>query len=56
MNSFFRRLRTRRLAFTFTILATLSAGIVIGSVVANGVHGQTKVNSSDAASSRFHRR
>ena len=49
MKSLLRRLRTRRLAFTFTILATLSAGILIGSVVADGVHGQTKVNSSDAA-------
>lgn len=49
MKSLLRRLRTRRLAFTFTILATLSGGILIGSLVANGVHGQTKVNSSDAA-------
>jgi serine protease Do len=49
MKSLLRRLRTRRLAFTFTTLATLSAGILIGSLVANGVHGQSKVNSSDAA-------
>lgn len=46
-------LRTRRLASTFTILATLSAGILIGSVVAHGVHGQeskqaTKIDTSDA--------
>ncbi len=49
MKSLLGRLRTRRLAFTFTTLATLSVGILIGSVVANGVHGQSKVNSSDAA-------
>jgi serine protease Do len=42
-------LRYRRLASTFTILATLSAGILIGSVVAHGVRGQeSKVDSSDA--------
>jgi serine protease Do len=44
------RLRYRRLASTFTILATLSAGILIGSVVAHGVRGQesSKVDTSDA--------
>lgn len=46
-------LRTRRLTSTFTILATLSAGILIGSVVAHGVHGQEskqaqKIDTSDA--------
>jgi serine protease Do len=42
-------LRNRRLASTFTILATLSAGILIGSVVAHGVRGQeSKVDSTDA--------
>jgi len=49
MNSLLERLRIRRLASTFTILATLSAGILIGSVVAHGVKGQeSKVDSSDA--------
>ena len=49
MKSLLERLRTRRLASTFTILATLSAGILIGSVVAHGVRGQeSKVDSSDA--------
>lgn len=48
MKSLLRRLATRRLASTFTILATLSAGILIGSVAAHGVHGQDKVDSSDA--------
>jgi len=43
------KFRTRRLGFTFAILATLSAGILIGSVVAHGVEGkETKVDSSDA--------
>ncbi|MBT9330268.1 trypsin-like peptidase domain-containing protein [Paracidobacterium acidisoli] len=42
-------LRYRRLTSTFTILATLSAGILIGSVVAHGVRGQeSKVDSTDA--------
>ncbi len=49
MKSLLERLRIRRLASTFTILATLSAGILIGSVVAHGVKGQeSKVDSSDA--------
>ena len=34
------KFRTRRLSFTFAILATLSAGILIGSVVAHGVDGK----------------
>src|SRR5579875_2208985 len=48
MKSLLRRLGNRRLASTFTILATLSAGVLIGSIAAHGVHGQDKVNSSDA--------
>lgn len=53
MKSLFGRLRYRRLASTFVILATLSAGILIGSVVAHGVHGQeakhtSKIDTSDA--------
>src|SRR5271170_6114004 len=49
MKSLFERLRLGRLATTFTILATLSAGILIGSVAAHGVRGQeNKVDSSDA--------
>ncbi len=43
------KFRTRRLGFTFAILATLSTGILIGSVVAHGVDGkEAKVDSSDA--------
>lgn len=50
MTSMFQRLRASRLASVFTILVTLSAGILIGSVVAHGVHGQqTQVDSSDAS-------
>ena len=49
MNDPLQRLPTRRLLSTFTILATLSGGILIGSVVAHGVHGQDKaVDSRDA--------
>jgi len=49
MNSPLERLRIRRLASAFTILATLSAGILIGSVVAHGVRGQEKsVDTRDA--------
>ena len=50
MNAPLERFRIRRLASTFTILATLSAGILIGSVVAHGVHGQDKaVDTRDAS-------
>ncbi len=46
--------RIRRLASTFTILATLSAGILIGSVVAHGVHGQDKaIDTRDATPLRI---
>ncbi len=50
MNSPLERLRIRRLASSFTILATLSAGILIGSVVAHGVRGQEKsIDTRDAS-------
>jgi serine protease Do len=43
------RFRYNRLASTFTILATLSAGILAGSFLAHKVRGQeSQVNSSDA--------
>lgn len=49
MNALLRRLQARRLASVFTILATLSAGILIGSVAAHSVHGkEAQSNSSDA--------
>jgi serine protease Do len=49
MNSFLRRIKLNRLAPTFVILATLSVGIIIGSVAVHGVKGnENQVNSSDA--------
>ena len=49
MKSLFERLRSRRLASVFVLLATLSAAIVAGSFAAHGVRGQeTKNLSSDA--------
>jgi len=49
MKSFLGRLRYNRLASTFTILVTLSAGILAGSFLAHQVRGQeSQVNSADA--------
>src|SRR5271168_900897 len=49
MKPLLERLRTSRLATTFTILGTLSAGILIGSVAVHGVRGnETQTDSSDA--------
>ena len=50
MNTIFERLRKRRLASAFVVLATLSAAIVAGSFAAHGVRGQEKQNSSADAS------
>jgi len=44
----FARLRARRLTLTFAILATLSVGILIGSVLTSTVSGKEQVDSSDA--------
>jgi serine protease Do len=49
MKSLFERLRARRLASTFVLLATLSAAIVAGSFAAHGVRGQEKQNDSTDA-------
>jgi serine protease Do len=49
MKSFFERLRTRRLASVFILLATLSAVIVAGSFAAHGVRGQEKQSDSTDA-------
>ena len=50
MKSLLGRIRYNRLASTFTILATVSACILVGSMVAHKVRGQeSQVNSSDAA-------
>jgi serine protease Do len=49
MSSFFERLRSRRLASVFVLLATLSAAILAGSFAAHGVRGQEKqISSADA--------
>jgi serine protease Do len=49
MNSLLRRIKFNRLAPTFVILSTLSAGILIGSLAVHGVKGsENQVNSSDA--------
>jgi serine protease Do len=46
MKSLFERLRSRRIASTFAVLATLSAAIVAGSFAAHGVRGQEQQNDS----------
>ena len=46
MKSLFERLRSRRLASAFVLLATLSVAIVAGSFAAHGVRGQEKQNDS----------
>jgi serine protease Do len=49
MKSLLGRLSQRRLVSTFTVLATLSVGILVGSFVTHGVRGQeSKVDTSDA--------
>src|SRR5580698_214977 len=48
MNSRLGRASARRLLFTFIILTTLTAGILIGSVVSHGVKGKEQVSSADA--------
>jgi serine protease Do len=49
MNLFFERLRSRRLASAFVLLATFSAVIVAGSFAAHGVRGQEKQSDSSDA-------
>ncbi len=49
MRTLFERLRSRRLASAFVMLATLSAAIVVGSFAAHGVRGQEQQNSSTDA-------
>jgi len=49
MKSLFERLRARRLASTFIVLATISAAILAGSFAAHGVRGQETQNSSTDA-------
>src|SRR4051812_36134950 len=49
------RLRSHRLAATFVLLGTLSAGVIAGSVLTGTVHGamQQKADTSDAAPLRI---
>ncbi|HTB97982.1 MAG TPA: trypsin-like peptidase domain-containing protein [Terracidiphilus sp.] len=49
MKSLLERLRSRRLAMVFVVLATLSAAIVGGSYAAHGVRGQEQKNDSSDA-------
>ena len=49
MKLLLERLRSRRLASTFVLLATLSAAIVAGSFAAHGVRGQEKQSDSSDA-------
>jgi len=49
MKLLFERLRSRRLASTFLLLATLSAAVVAGSFAAHGVRGQEKQSDSTDA-------
>ena len=45
-SAFWSRFKAHRLAYTLTILATLTLGILIGTVVSYGVKGQERKNSS----------
>jgi len=47
-SAFWVRLKANRLAYTLTILATLTIGILIGTIVSRGVKGQESKKSSDA--------
>ncbi len=49
MKLLFERLRNRRMASAFILLATLSAAILAGSYAAHGVRGQEQQNSSSDA-------
>src|SRR5467141_5356803 len=47
-SAFLARFKANRWAYAFTILATLTVGILIGSVVSYGVKGKEGQKSSDA--------
>src|SRR5581483_5645614 len=49
-SAFWARFKANRLAYTLTILATLTVGILIGTIVSFGVKGQEKKSSSSDAS------
>ena len=48
-SAFWVRLKANRWAYTFTILATLAVGILIGTIVSYGVKGKEGQKSSDAS-------
>jgi len=48
-SDFWVRVKANRLAYTLTILATLTVGILIGTVISKGVRGQESKKNSDAA-------
>jgi len=48
MGGIWVRFKANRFAYTLTILATLSVGILIGTIISNGVKGQESKKSSDA--------
>src|ERR1039458_786792 len=47
-SAFLARFKANRWAYTFTILATLAVGILIGTIVSYGVKGKEGAKSSDA--------
>src|SRR5258708_13009617 len=47
-SAFWARLKANRWTYTFTILATLTVGILIGTVVSSGVKGKEGQKASDA--------
>ena len=47
-SGFWGRLKANRLAYSLTILATLTVGILIGTVISKSVKGQESKKSSDA--------
>ena len=48
-NGFWERLKANRPAYTLTVLATLTIGILIGTVISKSVRGQEGKHSSDSA-------
>jgi len=46
--SFWARMKANRMAYTLTVAATLTVGILIGTVVSKGVKGQESKKASDA--------
>jgi serine protease Do len=47
-SAFWVRFKSRRWAYTLTILATLSVGILVGTIVSSGVKGKEAQSTSDA--------